>query len=70
MPVFTISCDECRMQHTATCAECVVSFICDRDATAVVADVAEVRALKLLERTGLVPPLRHQLRTGDRRECG
>jgi hypothetical protein len=70
MTVLTISCDECRMQHTEACGECVVSFICDRDPTGFVADVAEVRALKLLGRTGLVPPLQHQRRTEDRRECG
>ncbi|HEY3811438.1 MAG TPA: hypothetical protein VGL49_08385 [Acidimicrobiales bacterium] len=56
-----ISCDDCRMQHTAACGECVVTFICDRDpADAVVIDVAEVRALRVLGQSGLVPPLRHQ----------
>jgi hypothetical protein len=61
MDNFSISCDDCRMQHTAACQECVVSFICDHDpGGAVVIDVAEVRALRLLDRSGLVPPLRHQ----------
>jgi len=62
MSTLTISCDDCRMQHTSACDGCVVSFICDREpADAVIIDVGEVRALRLLGRSGLVPPLRHQL---------
>ena len=58
MSVLTISCDECRMQHTPACEDCVVSFICERDpADDLVVDGAEVRALRLLGRSGLVPPL-------------
>jgi hypothetical protein len=49
------------MQHTDACAGCVVTFICDRDpAEAVIVDGSEVRALRLLGRSGLVAPLRHQ----------
>lgn len=44
-----IDCDECAMQHTEVCADCVVTFICSRQPDeAVVVDVAEVRALRLL----------------------
>jgi hypothetical protein len=69
MDVLTISCDDCRMQHTSACEGCVVTFICDRSPTeAVVIDVEEVRALRLLGRSGLVPPLRHE-RFGNL-ECG
>ena len=61
---FTISCDDCRMQGTAACAECVVTFICDREpGDAVVIDAVEARAVRLLGRCGLVPPLRHQPRS-------
>jgi hypothetical protein len=71
MTVLTISCDECRMQHTPACEECVVSFICERDpAAGLVVDGAEVRALRLLTRSGLVPPLLHQRRSACERECG
>jgi hypothetical protein len=60
---FTISCDDCRMQHTSACAECVVTFICDREpGDAVVIDAEEARAVRLLGRSGLVPPLRHERR--------
>jgi hypothetical protein len=56
----TISCDDCRMQATSACAECVVTFICDREpGDAVVIDAVEARAVRLLGCSGLVPPLRH-----------
>jgi hypothetical protein len=58
-----ISCDDCCMQHTDACEGCVVSFICDREPDdAVIVDVAEIRALRLLGRSGLVPPLLHRAR--------
>lgn len=58
--VSVISCDDCVMQHTDACDDCVVTFICGRepDAAAVVVDVAEARAMRLLGDAGLVPPLR------------
>jgi hypothetical protein len=60
-----IDCDECTMQHTEVCADCIVTFICSRDADeAVVVDVAEARALRLLGEVGLTPRLRHRRRTG------
>ena len=56
-----ITCDECVMQHTPACDDCVVSFICGREAgDAVVLDVAEMRAVRLLGDAGLVPHLRLQ----------
>lgn len=60
-----IACDECRMEGTDVCTDCVVSFICSREPDdAVVIDVAEVRAFRTLAASGLVPELRHQRRTG------
>ena len=57
----TISCDECSMRSTAACDGCVVTFICDREPDdAIVIDVAEERAIRMLGRSGLVPPLRHR----------
>ena len=62
---FTISCDECVMQHTAACDDCIVTFLCDREpADAVVVDVSEARALRVLSDAGLVPSLRHRRRAG------
>lgn len=58
--VLTIDCDECSLQGTDACEDCVVTFLCGRDAsTAVVIDIAEVRAVRLLGDAGLVPRLRH-----------
>ena len=62
---FAISCDDCTMQHTSACDDCIVTFICDREPEgAVVVDVAEARALRVLQRAGLAPGLRHVRRTG------
>ena len=61
----TIDCDSCVMQHTSACDDCLVTFICSRDKDeAVVIDVGEVRALRLLSESGLVPGLKHRRRTG------
>lgn len=60
-----IDCDRCVMQHTDACDDCVVTFICNRQPDeAVVVDVAEERALRLMGDAGLVPRLRHRRRTG------
>ena len=62
---FSISCDECVMQHTEHCDDCVVSFICGREPDdAVVIDADEARAFRLLIGAGLVPELRHVQRSG------
>ncbi|HEX2700296.1 MAG TPA: hypothetical protein VHM89_08865 [Acidimicrobiales bacterium] len=61
----SISCDDCVARHTDACGDCVVTFICDRDPDdAVIIDVEEERAVRLLAQAGLVPALRHEKRTG------
>ena len=61
----SISCDDCIARSTDACADCVVSFICDREPDdAVIIDVDEERAVRLLAGAGLVPGLRHEKRTG------
>lgn len=63
--VLTIDCGECSLEGTSACGECVVTFLCGREPDeAVVIDVAEVRAVRLLSQAGLVPELRHRRRTG------
>lgn len=63
--VLRIDCSECAQEGTDACADCVVTFLCTREpGEAVVIDVAEVRALRLLEQGGLAPALRHRRRTG------
>jgi hypothetical protein len=60
-----ISCDDCVMQHTSTCDDCMVSFILNREpGDAVVFDAAEARALRMLTQVGLVPKPRHVRRVG------
>jgi len=60
-----IDCDDCAMQGTEACADCVVTYICSREpGEAVVVDVAEERAIRLLSGAGLLPRLRHVRRTG------
>lgn len=57
----TINCDDCIMRATTTCADCVVTFLCDRrDDSAVVFDLAEQRVVRWFADAGLVPTLRHR----------
>ncbi|HUP85252.1 MAG TPA: hypothetical protein VM143_06255 [Acidimicrobiales bacterium] len=56
----TIDCDGCSMRDTSACDDCVVTFICNRQPDeAVIIDVAEERAMRMLIKSGLVPGLRH-----------
>ena len=51
------------MQHTGACDDCVVTFIVGREpGEALVIDVEEARAVRLLAEAGLVPELRHRRR--------
>ena len=61
--VLTIDCAECAHRHTSVCDDCVVTFIVDRrPEDAVVVDADEARAVRMLERAGLVPGVRHTRR--------
>ncbi len=53
-----IDCDECVMQGTGQCDDCVVTFILEREDGRVVVDAEEARALRTLGQAGLVPVLR------------
>jgi hypothetical protein len=65
MTPLTITCDECVMQGTTACDDCVVTFLCGREPDdAVIIDAAEERAVRMLGRSGLIPLLRHQPRSG------
>ena len=54
-----ISCDDCVMQHTAACADCVVTHVLGADTNGVELDVAAERVVRLLVRAGLVAALKH-----------
>jgi hypothetical protein len=59
----TIDCAGCSHCGTDVCSDCVVSFIVSREPDdAVVIDADEARAVRLLERAGLVPGVRHEAR--------
>ena len=61
----TIDCDRCALRETETCDDCVVSFLLGREPDdAVVIDADEARAMRMLERAGLVPSLRFHTRAG------
>jgi hypothetical protein len=64
--VFTISCDECVMQATSACGDCVVTFLLDESparerapAVPVELDDEQARVVQLFGRAGMVPRLRH-----------
>lgn len=59
-----ISCDDCAMQCTSTCDDCVVTFLLRADEATpagVELDLAEERAVRLLAKAGLIPSLQFQL---------
>ncbi len=60
-----IDCDECAMQGTDQCRDCVVTFMLDKDGPVVV-DAEEARALRRLGEAGLVPMLRLVPKPADR----
>jgi len=56
-----ISCDTCIMRATVACDDCMVTAMCGgAPHDAVVLDLAEQRAVRLLVDAGLVPALRHR----------
>ena len=67
-PTFTFSCDDCSLQGTEACEDCVVTFLLEREPEdAVVIDADEARAIRMLERAGLVPSLRFSDREAETR---
>ena len=64
-PDISIDCDSCQFQHTDACDDCMVSFLLGREPDdAVVIDADEARAMRMLERAGLVPTLRFASKAG------
>ncbi len=63
----TIDCATCVMRHTATCDDCVVTFLCEREPSeAVLLDLSELQALRRLAhgRAG-AEPAPHQRMSGS-----
>lgn len=58
--VLVIDCDTCIARSPSVCADCVVTFLCERDDRGpVVLAGDEVRTLDVLHGAGLVPAIRH-----------
>jgi hypothetical protein len=65
MRKLTIDCEDCVVGPGPACDDCVVSFVLDREeGGALVIDVEEARAVRLLSNAGLLPELRHRRRVG------
>ena len=61
----TIDCDECILQYTDACGDCIVTFLCGVETERpVVVNLAEARAMRALGDAGLAPPLRHRATMG------
>ncbi len=63
----TVSCDECCLEGTSACEDCVVTFLLSAEGrrpepVGVIVDAAEARAMRMLERAGLLPSLRFERR--------
>jgi hypothetical protein len=60
-PILTITCSTCVMRATECCDDCMVTALYRHHPhEAVVFDIAEQRAVRLLVAAGLVPALRHR----------
>ncbi|MFM7124488.1 MAG: hypothetical protein ACKOXW_04315 [Actinomycetes bacterium] len=60
-PVLVINCDTCVMRKTDACSDCLVTFMCgDSEESAVVFNLEEQRAVRLLANAGMVHTLRHR----------
>lgn len=53
-----VDCDTCLVRSAAACGDCVVTVLLGAPPDGIVLDDAEVTALDVLAREGLVPPLR------------
>jgi hypothetical protein len=59
-----IDCDDCVMQHTSACDDCIVTALLDRpEKGAVILDFEHERAIRRLQDAGLAPRSRFAGRT-------
>ncbi len=62
----SIDCDQCRMQYTDACDDCLVTFLCGTESDhEVLIDGPEARALQVMADAGMVPQLRHRARMAN-----
>lgn len=62
-PPHVISCDDCAMQCTSQCDDCVVTFFVRRheEQEPLVLDRGEEQVVRLLAAAGLIPELQYRL---------
>jgi hypothetical protein len=59
---WSISCDDCSMQRSAACDDCVVTYLVGQDAdSSLVLDLDQARVVRLLGKAGLVPDLKFRV---------
>jgi len=59
----SVDCQTCEMLDTATCADCIVTYICNREPEqAVIISMDEWRSMRSLNAAGLLPELQHKQR--------
>ena len=59
----TISCDDCSMQCTVACGDCVVTFVLRDEPTEhepLILDLEQARVVSLFEKAGMVPDLKYR----------
>lgn len=59
-----IDCEECMLEGSSACADCLVSFVLGREEGPLDVDPDEHRVVRLLADAGIVPRLRHTRRAG------
>lgn len=58
----SISCDDCSMQCSSACDDCVVTFLMGTDSDdSLVLDLDQARVVRLLGKAGLVPDLKFRV---------
>lgn len=60
-----IDCDLCEYLGLRTCDDCLVTYLCRPDRTSVVIELSDIRALRKLGRSGLIPELKLRKSVGS-----
>ena len=61
-PPLSISCEDCSMQCSAACDDCVVTFLVGQsEEQSLVLDFDQARVVRLLGKAGLVPDLKYRV---------
>ena len=55
-----IDCDLCEHSGSETCNDCLITYLCRPDRDSVIIELSDIRALRTLGRSGLVPRLKLQ----------